>query len=123
MLQEINVGTTSPFDKETYLISYIHKEEVMTLEHIREIVEKQEEGEDVFTKIHSLYGNRISLIIAASIKGYSWEETNKILKKYNYGKLYSRNHQDVLCIYALNNGVDILKTFSWWKEIDGGNKL
>lgn len=91
----------------------------MTLERIREIVESQDEREDVFSKIHSLYGSRISLIIAASIKGYSWEETNEILESNNYGKLYSRNIQDVLCIYALNNGVDILKMFSWWKEIGG----
>ena len=93
----------------------------MTLEHIREIVENQDEEEDVFTKIHLLYGNRISLIIAASIKGYSWEKTNEILEKYDYGKLYSRNYQDVLCAYALNNGVDILKTLSWWKGIEGGD--
>lgn len=95
----------------------------MILEHIREIVENQDEGVDVFSKIHSLYCNRISLIIAASIKGYSWEETNEILEKNNYGKLYSRNIQDVLCIYALNNGADILQMFSWWKEIVKGGDV
>lgn len=90
------------------------------LEEIRELVKKQDEGEDIFLKIHSLYGIRISLIIAAGIMGYNWKETDKLLEKYNYGKLYSRNIQDAICIYALNNSVDIIEIFSWWMEHEKG---
>ena len=93
---------------------------MIILEEIRELIEKQVEGEDIFLKIHSMYGNRISLIIAAGIVGYSWKETDKLLEKYNYGKLYSRNMQDAICIYALNNNVDILEMFSWLIEHEKG---
>lgn len=93
---------------------------MIILEEIRELIKKQDEGEDIFLKIHSLYGNRISLIIAAGIVGYNWKETDKLLEKYNYGKLYSRNVQDAICIYALNNGVDIIEIFLWWMEQEKG---
>lgn len=93
---------------------------MIVLEEIRELIEKQVEGEDIFLKIHSLYCNRISLIIAAGIVGYSWEETDRLLEKYDYGKLYSRNIQDAICIYALNNNVDILEMFSWLIEHEKG---
>ena len=105
---------TNKFDNEGFI------KEVIILEEIRKLIEKQVEGEDIFLKIHSLYGNRISLIIAASIVGYSWKETDKLLEKYNYGKLYSRNIQDAICIYALNNSVDIIEMFSWLIEHEKG---
>lgn len=52
------------------------------------------------------------IILTALNLGMNWTEINNILKEYGYGKLYAKEIGDVLWIYAINNGRNIMDVIS-----------